>query len=119
MYRRKGESDDSDDKEEPFKPAYRLKLPSDMIDRSKLSIWSLLKQCLDKELYRFTIPIIWNEPLSLLQRMAESMRYAELLSRATLADTPEDRMKFVVGFVISSQSVNMGRLSKPFNPYFF
>ena len=48
----------------------RKKLPHEMVDRSKLSIWSILRQCVDKELYRFTIPIIWNEPLSLLQRMA-------------------------------------------------
>jgi hypothetical protein len=48
----------------------RKELPHEMVDRSKLSIWSILRQCVDKELYRFTIPIIWNEPLSLLQRMA-------------------------------------------------
>lgn len=45
----------------------RKSLPSEMVDRSKISIWSILKQCVDKELYRFTIPIIWNEPLSLIQ----------------------------------------------------
>jgi oxysterol-binding protein-related protein 1/2 len=48
----------------------RKELPHEMVDRSKISIWSILRQCVDKELYRFTIPIIWNEPLSLLQRMA-------------------------------------------------
>lgn len=45
----------------------RKRLPCEMVDRSKLSIWSILRQCVDKELYRFTIPIIWNEPLSLIQ----------------------------------------------------
>lgn len=97
-------------------PKSRSQLPSEMFDRSKLSVWSILKQCVDKELYRFTVPIIWNEPLSLLQRIAESMRYAPLLDRAASASTSVDRLKFVTAYVISTQSLNAGRISKPFNP---
>lgn len=105
--------DNSDDKQH----VYRKCLPSPMLDRSKFSIWSILKQCVDKELYRFTIPIVWNEPLSLLQRMAENMRYSnELLDKAVYLNDPIDRMKYVAGFLVSCTSIHNDRLSKPFNP---
>lgn len=96
---------------------FRKGLPGSMSNRNSVSIWSILKQCVDKELYRFTIPIVWNEPLSLLQRMAENMRYAnELLDRAADLTSPVDRMKCVAGFLISCTSIHTARLSKPFNP---
>jgi hypothetical protein len=91
---------------------FRTSLPSEMTDRSKNSIWSILKQCVDKELYRFTIPIVWNEPLSLLQRMAENMKYShQLLDKAVESSSPIDRMKYVVGFLVSCTSIHNNRLS--------
>jgi hypothetical protein len=96
---------------------FRTGLPSSASDRNKVSIWSILKQCVDKELYRFTIPIVWNEPLTLLQRMAENMRYSNMqLDRAVTMDSPLDRMKYVAGFLVSCTSIHIARLSKPFNP---
>lgn len=96
---------------------FRLCLQNEMIDRSKYSIWSILRQCVDKELYRFTIPIVWNEPLSMLQRLAENMKYSnELLDMASDLSGAIDRMKYVAAFLVSSTSIHTGRLSKPFNP---
>ena len=116
MWTTEAEVNDEDNREVVLH-RFRHSLPSPMVDRSKISIWSILKQCVDKELYRFTIPIIWNEPLSLLQRMAENMKYAdELLDKAASASNPIDRMKYVAGFFISSTSIHVCRLSKPFNP---
>ena len=92
-------------------------LPKPMVDRSKLSIWNILKQCVDKELYRFTLPIIWNEPLSLLQRMAENTKYANaILGKAAKTEDPIERMKLVATYIVSSISMHGNRLSKPFNP---
>ena len=92
------------------KHTFRTSLPTDMIDRSKTSIWSVLKQCVDKELYRFTIPIVWNEPLSLLQRMAENMKYChELLDKAAASNDAVERMKCVVGFLVSGTSIHNNR----------
>ncbi len=100
---------------EDHKP--RQALPSATVDRSKVSIYSILKQCVDRELYRFTLPIIWNEPLSLTQRMAENARYADtLLDKASKQTNPVDRMKYVAAFLVSSTSVHISRISKPFNP---
>ena len=95
----------------------RKSLSQAMQDRSKFSIWSILKQCVDKELYRFTIPVIWNEPLSLLQRFSENVRYApKLLHQASVTSDAIERMKLVSAFIISSISFHASRISKPFNP---
>jgi len=96
---------------------HRTSLPSVMYDRSKVSIWSILKQCVDKELYRFTIPIVWNEPLSLLQRLAENIRYSNrFLDAATILTDPIQRLIQVAAFIVSCTSLHKDRLSKPFNP---
>ena len=107
------ESDEIDDHE----IVIRDSLPKPMVDRSKLSIWNILKQCVDKELYRFTLPIIWNEPLSLLQRMAENTKYSNVvLGKAAVSEDPIERMKLVATYIVSSISMHGTRLSKPFNP---
>jgi hypothetical protein len=95
----------------------RERLPAIMFDRSKNSIWSIVKQCVDKELYRFTIPVIWNEPLSLLQRMSENTRYiSTILDKAAGSQDPIERIKLIATFIVSGISLHTSRLSKPFNP---
>jgi len=96
----------------------RRSLPGSMSDRSSFSIWSVIKQSIGKDLTKFSIPVIWNEPLSFLQRLAENFEYSPLLDKACLADdylSPE-RFHYITAFVISTMSINIERLSKPFNP---
>lgn len=45
------------------------------------------------------MPVVFNEPLSFLQRMSEYMEYAKLLRVASEQDDPVDRMKYVAGIV--------------------
>lgn len=100
-----------------FKHKFRTTLSKPMIDRGASSAWAILKQCVDKELYRFSLPIIWNEPLSLLQRACENARYSdELLNQASKMKDPCERMKMVAAFLVSSTSIHVHRLAKPFNP---
>ncbi|CAE1172054.1 OSBPL1_2 [Acanthosepion pharaonis] len=94
---------------------YRTSLPKPMFSRNDFSIWSILKQCIGKELSKMTMPVIFNEPLSLLQRMAEYMEYAYLLQKAGTATDPVERMQYVCAFAVSSISSNWDRLGKPFN----
>ncbi|CAI9721037.1 Hypothetical predicted protein [Octopus vulgaris] len=94
---------------------YRTSLPKPMFSRNDFSIWSILKQCIGKELSKMTMPVIFNEPLSLLQRMAEHMEYAYLLEKAGTATDPVERMQYVCAFAVSSMSSNWDRLGKPFN----
>lgn len=43
------------------------------------------------------MPVIFNEPLSFLQRMTEYMEYARLLRLASEQEDPIERMKYVAG----------------------
>lgn len=55
--------------------------------------------------------------MSLLQRAAENARFADdLLDKASKMTDAIDRMKYVAAFIVSSTSVHVHRLSKPFNP---
>ncbi|KAJ3096599.1 hypothetical protein HDU97_005751 [Phlyctochytrium planicorne] len=44
--------------------------------------WSFIKSAIGKDLSKVTLPVFFNEPISLLQRMAEDVEFAELLSVA-------------------------------------
>lgn len=61
------------------------------------NIWSVLKNCIGKELSKITMPVVFNEPLSFLQRMAEYMEYSHLLRLASEQEDPAKRMQYVIG----------------------
>lgn len=65
---------------------------------------------------KMTLPVSFNEPTSLLQRVAEDMEYTDLLD--TAADRPEstERMVYVAAFAASEYASTIGRVAKPFNP---
>lgn len=74
----------------------RLLLPVPMY-HSDYNIWSVLKNCIGKELSKITMPVVFNEPLSFLQRMSEYMEYAHLLRIASEQSDPIARMQYVAG----------------------
>lgn len=76
---------------------YRKILPSPMVSRHDFNLWSVLKNCIGKELSKITMPVVFNEPLTFLQRMTEYMEYARLLRMAAEQDDPVERLKFVAG----------------------
>lgn len=43
------------------------------------------------------MPVVFNEPLSFLQRMSEYMEYAHLLRTASQQPDPLSRMQYVIG----------------------
>lgn len=62
------------------------------------------------------MPVIFNEPLSFLQRLAEYMEYAHLLHEATQTEDPIRRLQLVTTFMVSCNAATDKRLGKPFNP---
>lgn len=64
---------------------------------SDYNIWAVLKNCIGKELSKITMPVVFNEPLSFLQRMAEYMEYAQLLRIAAQQEDPIERIQYVIG----------------------
>lgn len=79
---------------------YRKTLPSPMVSRHDFNLWSVLKNCIGKELSKITMPVVFNEPLTFLQRMTEYMEYARLLRMAAEQDDPIERIKYVAGMFI-------------------
>ena len=46
-----------------------------------------------QELSKITMPVVFNEPLSFLQRVVEYMEYSELVHKAAQCDDPLERME--------------------------
>ena len=55
--------------------ASRTCLPVPQPDKVNLNLWSYLKQCIGKELTKITMPVHWNEPLSLLQVLIQYLSH--------------------------------------------
>ena len=81
-----------------------------------MSVWSTLKSLIGQDLTTATLPVSFNEPTTLLQRMAEDLEYAELLNTAVQPPLSSERMVYVAVFAASIYASTLGRTSKPFNP---
>ncbi|KIY45365.1 hypothetical protein FISHEDRAFT_66949 [Fistulina hepatica ATCC 64428] len=81
------------------------------------SLLSVLKKSVGKDLSTIALPVTFNEPLTLLQRLAEDMEYYELLGEAARAQTQSDRMAFIASFAVSGYANTRYRSGrKGFNP---
>jgi hypothetical protein len=60
-------------------PRRRDRLPPPAQQEKSVSLWSIIKECVGKDLSRICLPVYFNEPLSALQRIAEELEYSELL----------------------------------------
>ena len=108
---------------EEIKPSFagyedpiRKRLKMDADNRPKIGLWGILKSMIGKDMTKMTLPVSFNEPTSLLQRVAEDMEYTDLLDIA--ADRPDstERMVYVAAFAASEYASTIGRVAKPFNP---
>ncbi|XP_056627894.1 oxysterol-binding protein 1 isoform X2 [Triplophysa dalaica] len=81
-----------------------------------LNLWSIMKNCIGKELSKIPMPVNFNEPLSMLQRLSEDLEYYELLDRAAKCQSSLEQMCYVAAFTVSSYSTTIHRTGKPFNP---
>ncbi|KAK0411080.1 hypothetical protein QR680_005467 [Steinernema hermaphroditum] len=81
-----------------------------------LNYLSLMKNCIGKDLSRITMPISFNEPLSILQRLTADLEYSSLLDEASEISDPLRQLAFVAVFALSGYSTTGLRTTKPFNP---
>uniref|UniRef100_A0A3B4BWR6 Oxysterol-binding protein n=1 Tax=Pygocentrus nattereri TaxID=42514 RepID=A0A3B4BWR6_PYGNA len=81
-----------------------------------LNLWSIMKNCIGKELSKIPMPVNFNEPLSMLQRLTEDLEYSELLDKAARCENSLEQMCLVAAFSVSSYSTTVHRTAKPFNP---
>ena len=69
-------------------PPRRERLPTPKQREKSVSLWSIIKECVGKDLSRVCLPVFFNEPLSSLQRIAEEMEYSELLDEVRTISPP-------------------------------
>ncbi|CAH0595420.1 unnamed protein product [Chrysodeixis includens] len=81
-----------------------------------LSLWSIMKNCIGKELSKIPIPVNFSEPLSMLQRLTEEYEYSSILDQAAKFADPAQQLAYVAAFTVSSYASTACRTNKPFNP---
>ena len=69
-----------------------------------------------KDMTKMTLPVSFNEPTSLLQRVTEDMEYTDLLDTAADRADSAERLVYVAAFAASEYASTIGRVAKPFNP---
>ncbi|KOS13119.1 hypothetical protein Malapachy_1581 [Malassezia pachydermatis] len=96
---------------------YRKQLPAP-VTGEEMSLFSILKKNVGKDLSTISFPVTFNCPLSLLQAVAEEYEYApKLLERAAKASDSTERLSLVGAFAVSSYASTAQRTTrKPFNP---
>lgn len=96
---------------------YRKKLPA-KVSGDEVSLFSMLKKNVGKDLSTISFPVSFNCPLSLLQAAAEEYEYAsDLLDRAGRCEDWVERICLVGAFAVSGYASTKLRASrKPFNP---
>ncbi|KAM0789557.1 hypothetical protein ACM66B_000368 [Microbotryomycetes sp. NB124-2] len=102
----------------PYKgyESLRHELPIKSDDRPPVSLWAILKGSIGKDLTKISFPVYFNEPCSMLQRMAEDIEFSECLDAAASDPDSTKRVAYVAAFAMSNYSSTIGRIAKPFNP---
>ncbi|GMI82894.1 OSBP(oxysterol binding protein)-related protein 1C [Hibiscus trionum] len=97
----------------------RKKLPDPVEKEMGVSLWSIIKDNIGKDLTKVCLPVYFNEPLSSLQKCFEDLEYSYLLDRAYEWGKRGNslmRVLNVAAFAVSGYSSTEGRMCKPFNP---
>lgn len=97
----------------------RKSLPEPKEKEKGVSLWSMIKDNIGKDLTRVCLPVYFNEPLSSLQKCFEDMEYSYLIDLASDWGRKGNnlmRILYVAAFAVSGYSSSEGRYCKPFNP---
>ncbi|XP_074358862.1 oxysterol-binding protein-related protein 2A isoform X3 [Apium graveolens] len=97
----------------------RKKLPEPVEKEKGVSLWSMIKDMVGKDLTRVCLPVYFNEPISSLQKCFEELEYSYLLDQAYEHGKEGNsllRILNVAAFAVSGYASSDGRHCKPFNP---
>ncbi|KAL2634717.1 hypothetical protein R1flu_006196 [Riccia fluitans] len=97
----------------------RKKLPDPKEMEKSISLWSIIKENVGKDLTKVCLPVYFNEPISSLQRCLEDLEYAYLLDRAYVYGKQGNsllRLLHIAAFAVSGYASTETRTCKPFNP---
>jgi hypothetical protein len=82
-----------------------------------ISLLSILRKNVGKDLSTVAMPVSLNEPINVLQRLCEELEYSELLDKAANLEDSLDRLVYVAAFAVSGYATTQWRAArKPFNP---
>ncbi|RLN18804.1 oxysterol-binding protein-related protein 1C [Panicum miliaceum] len=97
----------------------RKKLPDPVEKEKGVSLWSMIKDNIGKDLTKVCLPVYFNEPLSSLQKCFEDLEYSYLIDRASEWGKRGNslmRILSIAAFAVSGYASTDGRSCKPFNP---
>ncbi|CAH8358378.1 unnamed protein product [Eruca vesicaria subsp. sativa] len=97
----------------------RTRLPDPAEKEKGVSLWSMIKDNVGKDLSRVCLPVYFNEPISSLQRCFEDLEYSYLLDQAYEYGKSGNsllRALYVAAFAVAGYASTEGRHCKPFNP---
>ena len=93
----------------------RIRLEKPRIEVN-VNVWSILKDAIGKDLNKFCVPVYFNEPISMLQRLCENFQYADLLNKAAKETDPFLRIAYIAAYNIGGHAIHPLRTLKFFNP---
>jgi hypothetical protein len=91
-------------------PKERKTLPSRRDPKTKVPFWTILKDLIGKDLTKVSLPVYFNEPIALTQKIAETCEYNELLDQAAHEAESQRRLALIASYMISRSSTIVGRL---------
>lgn len=97
-------------------PPERFTLPYYKDPKVKISIWTILKDAIGKDITKMSVPVYFNDPMNILQKCATSMEYVDLLDNAIASNDSLKRLAIVSAYVITNLTCLEKNSTKPFNP---
>lgn len=108
-------SDELERTSDQFEGMIRLMLPAKRKE-VKYQIFQIIKLFVGKDLTKASLPVFLNEPLSVLQRMSEMVKFIYLLDIAASYEDPTLRIAYIAIYAATNFAGTRNRLFKPFNP---
>ena len=97
-------------------PPSREMLPFFKDPKIKISVWTIIKDSIGKDLTKMSVPVYFNDPANILQKCATSMEYVDILDKAIKCKDPLKRLAIVATSVITNLTCLERNATKPFNP---
>ena len=97
------------------KQTTRQTLPHTSHHTNDTSLWTIIKENIGKDLSRITVPVQFNEPLSMVQKTITFLEYKHLLNKANLTKDPGLRCAYLLTPFFLIYAHTIGTVKKPFN----
>jgi hypothetical protein len=79
----------------------RLRLPTFTEINDRPSIFKTIKDLIGQDITKISIPVTFNEPISMLQKVAEIMEYQDLLIKANQQQDSIMRLAYVAAIRVA------------------